>query len=113
MGYKNMTIGERIRNRRIELDLTQDDLAARLGYKHRSSITRIEADGENIKQSQIVAFAHALNTSVAYIMGWEDAPDLLSELHDLWDLMDESQKRTFLSLGRALVNTNDPHTGKA
>ena len=108
-----MTIGERIKNRRIELDLTQDDLAAKMGFKHKASIHRIETGKSDITSSQVVQFAHALNTTVAYIMGWEEEEHLFSELHGMWDLMDESQKRTFLSLGYALLNTDNPHTGKA
>lgn len=37
-----MTIGERIRNRRIELNMTQEELAKKAGYKSRSSINKIE-----------------------------------------------------------------------
>ena len=36
-----MTIGQRIKERREELDITQDELAKRLGYKSRSSINKI------------------------------------------------------------------------
>ena len=38
------TIGSRIRNRREELGLSQDELGKRLGYKSRSSINKIELD---------------------------------------------------------------------
>ena len=37
-----MTIGERIKERRIELGYTQDELAKKCGYKSRSSINKIE-----------------------------------------------------------------------
>lgn len=37
-----MTIGERIKFKREELDISQDELARRLGYKSRSSINKIE-----------------------------------------------------------------------
>ena len=42
------TIGDRIKSRREELGLTQDDLALKLGYKSRSSINKIEKDGRNL-----------------------------------------------------------------
>ena len=38
----NMTIGERIKLRREELQMTQEELAQKLGYKSRSSINKIE-----------------------------------------------------------------------
>lgn len=67
-----MTIGQRIKERREELDITQDELAKRLGYKSRSSINKIELDIYNLKQSKIKAIADALQTTPGYIMGWND-----------------------------------------
>ena len=67
-----MTIGQRIKERREELDITQDELAKRLGYKSRSSINKIELDIYNLKQSKIKARADALQTTPGYIMGWDD-----------------------------------------
>ena len=68
------TIGSRSRNRREELGLSQDELGKRLGYKSRSSINKIELDQRNLTQSKIKAIAEALETTPAYIMGW-DEPD--------------------------------------
>ena len=66
-----MTIGQRIRRRREELCLTQDELAILVGYKSRSSINKIELDVQNLKQSKIKRIADALQTTPGYIMGWE------------------------------------------
>jgi len=70
-----MTIGERIRNRRIELQITQDELAQKVGYKSRSSINKIELSRE-LPADKIALMAKVLQCSPAYLMGWEDtAPD--------------------------------------
>lgn len=61
----------RIRQRREEPDMSQDELAKKLGYKSRSSINKIEKGENDIPQSKIVAFAEALNTSPEYLMGWD------------------------------------------
>ena len=68
------TIGQRIRLRREDLNMTQDDLAKKLGYKSRSSINKIELDKCNLRQSKIKAIADALLTTPSYIMGWEESP---------------------------------------
>ena len=68
------TIGSRIRNRREELGLSQDELGKRLGYKSRSSVNKIELDQRNLTQSKIKAIADTLETTPSYIMGW-DEPD--------------------------------------
>ena len=66
------TIGDRIKARRIELDMSQDELARLVGYKSRSSINKIESDGRLLPQRKIIEIANALNTTPAYIMGWEE-----------------------------------------
>lgn len=68
------TIGDRIKARRIELDMSQDELARLVGYKSRSSINKIESDGRLLPQRKIMEIANALNTTPAYIMGWEEVP---------------------------------------
>lgn len=73
------TIGSRIRNRREELGLSQDELGKRLGYKSRSSINKIELDQRNLTQSKIKAIADALETTPAYIMGWDEPDQKLDE----------------------------------
>ena len=65
-------IGERIKRRREELDMSQDELARAAGYKSRSSINKIEVDGRGLPQKKIVAIANALRVTPAYLMGWED-----------------------------------------
>lgn len=67
-----MSIGDRIRIRREELNMSQDELAKKLGYKSRSSINKIEKDGRGLPQPKIKAIADALDTTPAFIMGWVD-----------------------------------------
>lgn len=68
-----MTTGERIKERRIELGMTQLELANKLGYKSKSTINKIELGIQNLRQSKIKALADALLTTPNYIMGWADA----------------------------------------
>ena len=70
-----MTIGERIKKRRIELGMSQEELAHKLGYKSRSSINKIELGGQNLTQPKIKKIADALDTTPDYIMGWDKDDD--------------------------------------
>lgn len=65
-------IGKRIKNRRKELGITQEELAQKLGYKNKSTIAKIENGTNDIVQSKVVEFAKALDTTVAALMGWDD-----------------------------------------
>lgn len=65
-------IGKRIRAKREELHMTQEELAKLLGYKNKTTITKIENGTNDIVQSKVVEFAKALNTTIPYLMGWEN-----------------------------------------
>ena len=66
-----MNIGDRIKQRRMELDWSQRELASKMGYNH-STITRIETGKIDISQSRVVQFSEVLGVSIAYLMGWEE-----------------------------------------
>ena len=66
------TIGTRIRERREALNITQEQLAAILGYKSRSSVNKIEVSTRGLPQHKLVAIARALQTTPAFLTGWED-----------------------------------------
>ena len=70
-----MTVGERIKQKRIELNMSQDELAHKVGYKSRSSIQKIEA-ARKLPLDKVVAMASALDCSIAYLMDWkEETPE--------------------------------------
>lgn len=78
-----MKIGDRIKYRRIELGMSQDELARRLGYRSRSSINKIEKDASGLPQTKIAAIASVLQTTPSYIMGWEEVQQKNSTLTDI------------------------------
>ena len=68
-------IYDRIKARRIELGLTVEQLAALMGYKDKSSISKIENGKADIPQSKVAAFARALKTTTAYLVGIDEAKE--------------------------------------
>lgn len=72
-----MTIFERIKNRRLELNMSQEELALKTGYKTKGAISRIENGSRDINQSQIELFAKALDVSPEYLLlGTNSRPSL-------------------------------------
>lgn len=72
-----MTIGERIKLKRKELGITVDDLAVRLN-KNRATIYRYESNEiEKLPTTVLEPLAKALNTTPAYLMGWNDNTELI------------------------------------
>ena len=67
-----MTTGERIKRKRTEKGVSADELAEIVGVS-RSTIFRYENGNiEKFPVDRLEPIAKALNTSVAYLMGWED-----------------------------------------
>ena len=66
-----MTIGTRIKNKREELGIAQVELARKIGctkqtiYKYENDIVT------NIPSDNVEKLANALNTTPAYLMGWD------------------------------------------
>lgn len=75
-----MKIGQRIKQRRKQLKISADELAARLG-KDRSTVYRYEnGDIEKLPLDILKPIAAALDTSPQYLMGWDDEPEDLGAL---------------------------------
>ena len=67
-----MSIGQRIRNRRIELGLSQSELGKRLGGISKAAVSAAELDKKDMTTDRIRRYAEALETTPAYLMGWKD-----------------------------------------
>ena len=68
-----MTIGDRIKQRRLEIGLSVDQVADKIG-KNRATVYRYESkEIEKFPIDILSPLAEALQTTPAYLMGWEDA----------------------------------------
>ncbi len=65
------TIGDRIRQKRMEKGLSQSELAIKSHYSDKTRISKIENSGDNLTRKVIKRMAEALGASEAYLMGWE------------------------------------------
>ena len=65
-------LSRRILQRRLELGLSQEELAQRMGYRSKSSITKLEKGVNDIPQSKVEEFAAALETTPAWLMGLDN-----------------------------------------
>lgn len=68
-----MRIGERIRLLRIEKNYSIEDIAKYIGVSRQTVFRYENGVISNIPSDKIELIAKALNTTPAYLMGWEDA----------------------------------------
>lgn len=65
-------LGQKIKKRREELGLSQEDLAKILGYKHKSPINKIELGAADVPRAKVPAFAKALGMTAIEFSGWTE-----------------------------------------
>lgn len=65
-----MTVGQRIKEKREELELSQTELAKIMNVS-RQAISKAELHDSNITTDKVRKFANALGVTEAYLMGWE------------------------------------------
>lgn len=99
-----MNVGKRIKDRRLELNMSVDEVAAILG-KNRATVYRYEnGEIENLPITILEPIAEALETTPQYLMGWTD---------DSYDYDKDSEDR-IASIPTAIFNAlakiykNDP-----
>ena len=67
-----MTTGELVKQRRIELGMTQEELAGKMGFKTKASISRLESNDRKLPLSKLEKMAMILNIPPSRLMGWDD-----------------------------------------
>ncbi|MDR2513773.1 MAG: helix-turn-helix transcriptional regulator [Christensenellaceae bacterium] len=75
-----MNIGDRIRELRERRGLTQEEVGSHLNV-NKATVQRYESGNIDIKRKTALLLAEVLQTTPAYIMGWEDEvvePDTLT-----------------------------------
>lgn len=70
-----MIVGEKIRERRLELGMSVRELSKRMGYANHSTLSRIERGEVDLNQSRISQFARELGTTPGHLMGWDVTPE--------------------------------------
>ena len=74
MAFNREIVASRIRARRAELDLTQDEVTERANGLGGANSLSLYESGKNLPSAEnIVALAQALDTTPNYLLGWDDS----------------------------------------
>jgi transcriptional regulator with XRE-family HTH domain len=97
----NELIGLRIKERRIELGMSQVELAKKLGYSSRSMISLIESGRRALDISQIAPLTEALRCTVSDIVDGET--DKRQEIIDILDGLSPDQMDAALKFLQVMI----------
>lgn len=102
-------IYENIKKRRLELNMTQEQLAEKMGYSDKTMISKIESGQIDISYSKILAFAQVLRIEPEALMGWTEEKEsthvdyFMDELGILIETASDDQKKSLLAIAKALL----------
>ena len=109
-----MTTGERMKQRRKEIGLSAETVAAGLGVSPATIYRYEKGEIEKLPGDVIEPLAKILHTTPAYLMGWEDdsVPELNArDRRDIARYMADMRER--LASGEALMFDGEPLTPEA
>ncbi len=76
-----LKVGNRIKQLRIQRELSQEELAKRCGYTSRSTINKIELGINDIPQSKIKVIAQALDVPISQILCLDEINQNVDDKH--------------------------------
>ena len=102
-----MQIGNIIKKRRVQLGLSQTELANKLGFKSKASISRIELGVQSLPQNKILEMAKALDVSPEYLMGWRNTLESSSDSKVIVNNKSHDTLDTTMDPLRIIINATD------
>lgn len=98
-GVKMGNVNDNIRKRRQQLNLTQEQLAQKMGYADKGMISRIENGKIGLSKEKIEQFAAVLQISPVELMGYVFEPEVqkdidgwVRETEEPWEHIEEAFK---------------------
>ena len=102
-----MSIGIKIKEARLIRQMTQEELAHKVGYTSRSAINKIEMGKVDIPATRISALANALGVSEKWLLDLDDEDADLSTLTLIYKGLKQEERKTLLSVAQALYKTHE------
>lgn len=105
-------IGNRIKELRTKLGLTQEELAKRAGYTSRSTINKIEKGLVDITQSKFVLLSKVLGVTPSQLLGWskiwDNVPDLDIDtaVSINQDINDNNRAQLYLKIDEQVIDVS-------
>lgn len=91
-------IGDRVKERRKELGLTQEEVAKKMGYKSQSTIAHIEDGTNDVTLPKVELLAKALQTTPGFLIGWEQEEEERQRIERIVGLIKRLDNDDFVRL---------------
>ena len=91
-------IGQKIKVLRVQNGMTQDDLAKKMGFGAKSSISRIERGNTDVNQKMLKRFAEVFGVDETYFFDFEQDYTLNHLLYEKSKGLSKEQLNTLIKL---------------
>lgn len=93
-----MDTGAKIKQKRLELGMSQREFSQKVGYTDHSIVTRIESGQVDLPLSKVKKIAEVLNVSIPWLLDMEEEyktaiPSDMREMTELWNESNEDERR--------------------
>ena len=99
--------GKRVKLLRIKKRMTQQELADRMGYTSKTTITKIEAGTTGVVKDRLQGLAEVLGTTTQYLLTGEDEPAETQEVAEIMRKANDSDRKQILSFARYIQAFRD------
>lgn len=84
-----LEVHKNIKKYRLEKGMSQTELAEKVGFKNKASISIIESGRNDLTPDKVVKFADALGVSPMQLLGWDKIEDVADTASSIINRHDE------------------------
>lgn len=104
-----MDTGAKIKQKRLELGMSQREFSKKVGYTDHSIVTRIESGQVDLPLSKLKKISEILGVSVPWLMGMDEEnkttiPTDMEEMAALWSVANEDKRKQALQYLRFILS---------
>lgn len=104
-----MDTGAKIKQKRLELGMSQREFSKKVGYTDHSIVTRIESGQVDLPLSKLKKISEILDVSVPWLMGMDEenkttTPSDMDEMVALWSAANEDKRKQAIQYFRFILS---------
>lgn len=104
-----MDTGAKIKQKRLELGMSQREFSQKVGYTDHSIVTRIESGQVDLPLSKVKKIAEVLNVSIPWLLDMEEEyktaiPSDMREMTELWNESNEDERKQAIQYLRFILS---------
>ena len=104
-----MDTGAKIKQKRLELGMSQREFSKKVGYTDHSIVTRIESGQVDLPLSKLKKISEVLDVSVPWLMGMDEEnkttiPTGMDEMAALWNEANEDKRKQAIQYLRFILS---------